>query len=34
MGNYRDHVQRVHMGRIAYVEATGESEIKMSFSAP
>ncbi|HEX3007685.1 MAG TPA: glycoside hydrolase family 2 TIM barrel-domain containing protein, partial [Bacteroidales bacterium] len=34
MGNYRDHVQRAYMGRmIAYVEATGEGAIKISFSS-
>jgi hypothetical protein len=35
MGNYRDNVQRVYMGQmIAYVEATGGGEIKVSFSSP
>jgi hypothetical protein len=35
MGNYRDNRQRVFMGRmIAYVEASGEGEIKVSFSSP
>jgi hypothetical protein len=35
MGNYRDNRQRVFMGRmIAYVEAVGEGEIKVSFSSP
>jgi hypothetical protein len=35
MDNYRDNRQRVFMGRmIAYVEATGEGEIKVSFSSP
>jgi hypothetical protein len=35
MGNYRDNVQRVYHGRmIAYVEATGEGEIKINFSSP
>ena len=35
MGNYRDNIQRVYMGRmIAYIEATGEGEIKVSFSSP
>ena len=35
MGNYRDNIQRVYRGRmIAYVEATGEGEIKVSFSSP
>lgn len=35
MGNYRDNVQRVYRGRmVAYVEATGEGEIKISFSSP
>jgi hypothetical protein len=35
MGNYRDSVQRAYMGRmIAYVEATGEGAIKISFSSP
>jgi hypothetical protein len=34
MGNYRDNRQRVFMGRmIAYVEATGEGEINVSFSS-
>jgi hypothetical protein len=33
MGNYRDNVQRIYRGRmIAYVEATGAGEIKVSFS--
>jgi hypothetical protein len=35
MGNYRDNRQRVFMGRmIAYVEASGEGDIKVSFSSP
>jgi hypothetical protein len=35
MGNYRDNRQRVFMGRmIAYVEASGEGEIQVSFSSP
>lgn len=35
MGNYRDNNQRVYHGRmIAYVEATGEGEIKINFSSP
>jgi hypothetical protein len=36
MGNYRDNMQRVYMGRmIAYIEATGdEGDIKITFSSP
>jgi hypothetical protein len=35
MGNYRDNVQRVFLGRmIAYVEATGAGEIKVKFTSP
>jgi hypothetical protein len=35
MGNYRDNRQRVFMGRmIAYVEASGEGDIQVSFSSP
>jgi hypothetical protein len=35
MGNYRDNVQRVYRGRmIAYVEATGEGAIAVTFSSP
>ncbi len=34
-GNYQDNIQRVYHGRmIAYIEATGEGEIKVSFSSP
>jgi hypothetical protein len=35
MGNYRDNAQRVYRGRmIAYVEATGEGDIRVAFSSP
>jgi hypothetical protein len=35
MGSYRDNRQRVFMGRmIAYVEASGEGDIQVSFSSP
>jgi hypothetical protein len=35
MGNYRDNVQRVFLGRmIAYIEASGAGEIKVKFTAP
>lgn len=35
MGNYRDNVQRVYRGRmIAYVEANGTDDIKVTFTSP
>ena len=35
MTNYRDNIHRVYHGRIlAYIQATGEGEIKISFTAP
>ncbi|MDR2474013.1 MAG: DUF4982 domain-containing protein [Tannerella sp.] len=35
MGNYRDNIQRAYRGRlIAYVQATAEGEIRVSFSSP
>jgi hypothetical protein len=35
MGNYRDNVQRVYYGNlIAYVQATGEGDITVRFTAP
>ena len=35
MGNYRDNVQRAHMGRMmAYIEASGEGNIEIEFSSP